>query len=471
MTLANQVSLVEESCADPEWTAQSTAPAGRRPGIGTPGIGRPGIGENIHQLPGDAGAGFTPRPPRPETWTDDFLRAAVEWLWETDAEMRVTYVSRGVARRLGIPPALLIGRRLIDLGAFHAAPRPQAAAAPLQARRPFRDHLFEMRGATGDSLFFRLSGVPTFDERQGSFTGFRGTGTSAEPPAPAQAMQADTQAAQALVGEIERLATLVSRLRYAEQQRAGASGADLAGEPAGDAGAESVAENQARLAHELRSPLNAIVGYAELVEQAKLGPLPEKYREYLHSIVTAARHLDSVIANFGGRPRCETPQVAEARSIDLVQVMDEVRRIATLEAEKAGIDCSRIRLAGSWQVRGDHAAVVQIFVNLAINAVKFSRPGGAVGVLATPKGKTHLAVTLWDEGIGIAEDNLPHIFNPGYRIRRDTTPGSGLGLSIAHDLVQAMNGRIEVESEPGEGTRFTVTLRRADIDPAATGAF
>ena len=111
---------------------------------------------------------------------EDFLRSSVDWLWETDARLVLTYASSPVALKLGIPAQVLIGRSLPNLGRFEAGRAPGLhVQAAIEARRPFRDAVFVMTGAEDREVVYRLSGVPFFDENTGAFSGFRGTAVAA----------------------------------------------------------------------------------------------------------------------------------------------------------------------------------------------------------------------------------------------------------------------------------------------------
>ncbi len=103
---------------------------------------------------------------------EDFLRAEVDWLWETDAEMTLTHASSPVALELGVPAQVLIGRPFLHLGCFEpGASGDQRAEAAMAARRPFRKAVFVMTGTGKRDFAYHLSGVPYFDQRSGRFAG------------------------------------------------------------------------------------------------------------------------------------------------------------------------------------------------------------------------------------------------------------------------------------------------------------
>ena len=124
---------------------------------------------------------------------EDFLRSTIDWLWETDAGLTLSYASSPVALKLGIPAQVLIGRTLTALGRFETAGGPgsdsgdRRAQDAIAARRPFRDARFVMTGAEDREVVYRLSGVPYFDAATGGFAGYRGTAVAASEGAETQA--------------------------------------------------------------------------------------------------------------------------------------------------------------------------------------------------------------------------------------------------------------------------------------------
>ena len=132
------------------------------------------------------------------------LRSTVDWLWETDAELALTYVSSPVALKLGLPAQVLLGRPLSSLGEF--APgggAEQQADAAIRARRPFRMAPFAMTGSGDRRATYHLSGVPYFDDETGQFAGYRGTAMLAAPPQPEASEAAAENELHALADALE----------------------------------------------------------------------------------------------------------------------------------------------------------------------------------------------------------------------------------------------------------------------------
>jgi signal transduction histidine kinase len=226
------------------------------------------------------------------------------------------------------------------------------------------------------------------------------------------------------------------------------------------------------MSHELRTPLNAIAGYADLIEIGVHGPTSEDQREALRRIKRSERHLLGVINGILNYARVEAGTVPyEIRSVSLrdlvlaattlVEPQLRQRRLA-LEVS----DCDTRIL-----VRADPDKVNQIILNLLSNAMKFTAPGGRIGVQCTASpGLAWIRVS--DTGEGIPPDKLDRIFEPFVQIDSRLTrtqEGVGLGLAISRDLARGMEGDLRAESTVGTGSTFTLSLPRASrrrTDPA-----
>jgi len=397
---------------------------------------------------------------------EDFLRCSVDWLWETDADLNLSYLSSPIALRLGIPAQVLLGRPILNLGHFLPSKTGGKTPAPLEARRPFRDRAFAMTGANQREVVYRLSGVPYYDDDQGRFAGFRGTAIAKSPPP----SQADTtqQELAALSKTLEAAlldnADLNWRLsRLADAAVPPSEAASPAPETARPA---PVTPPLARTAHELRTPLNAVMGYADLGLSEVFGALPERYLDCFRSIREAGRHMDSLVAALhDSGPESEAAGLA-SEPVDFAGVAAKAKAMIALAAREAEVDISQVGAAAGGRVVGDHRACVQILLNLLSNAVKFTPAGGSIGleIIAGPNGT--LQIVVWDSGMGITSEEQEKIFRADYRADEvraaNTIPGSGLGLSISRNLARAMNGDLTVISQPGQGSRFVLSLPLAE---------
>lgn len=230
----------------------------------------------------------------------------------------------------------------------------------------------------------------------------------------------------------------------------------------------------ASMSHELRTPLNSILGLSESIVDGLHGPLTEKQSRYLNLVVSSGRHLLALINDILELAKIEAGQqelqFSHQRMAELcqaaVQMVSPVakKRRQTVETEIADVDLV---------LNVDARRIKQILVNLLGNAVKFTPEGGRVGVrLARVGDEVRLAV--WDHGIGIAEADLPRLFTPfvqlDTRLSREYS-GTGLGLSLVKQLASLHGGRVEVISQPGQGSTFTVVLPASRVVvPAAPEA-
>jgi signal transduction histidine kinase len=405
---------------------------------------------------------------------EDFLRSTIDWLWETDAGLTLSYASSPVALKLGIPAQVLIGRPLSALGRFETpgggtdggARRVQDAIA---AQRPFRDALFVMTGAEDREVAYRLSGVPYFDAASGRFAGYRGTAVAASEAAETQG-KVDEAAARALAETLEEALIRQQDLswRLSQVQKAPREPAPKEAAPA----ASTMGDNPlARTAHELRTPLNAVVGYADLALKQMFGPLGERYLDCFRTIREAGRHLDHLVTHLQTSQPAAAREALAAEAVDVAAIAAKAKAMIALAARDAEVDITRVGPMAGGRVLGDPMACTQILVNLLSNAVKFTPAGGSVGLETLVGPDSTLRIAVWDTGIGIPEDEQIRIFEDSYRAAAvagaDGPSGLGLGLAISRDLARAMGGDITVSSQPGQGARFILSLPLAN--GSATG--
>jgi two-component system, cell cycle sensor histidine kinase PleC len=216
-----------------------------------------------------------------------------------------------------------------------------------------------------------------------------------------------------------------------------------------------------RMSHELRTPLNAILGFAQLMQlEAERGDLVVKPHR-VELIETAARHLLDLINEVLDVSRIETGQL-ELRmdAVDLLALVRECLPLVQQRADAAGI---RLRLEvangrAPW-VLADRLRLKEIVINLLSNAVKYNRPQGSVVVAARSEGAATV-FTVRDTGVGLTASQIAGLFQPFNRVGAEATrvEGSGMGLFVSKRFVDLMGGSIEVSSEPGAGTCFTVRL-------------
>jgi PAS domain S-box-containing protein len=220
----------------------------------------------------------------------------------------------------------------------------------------------------------------------------------------------------------------------------------------------------ATMSHELRTPLNAIAGYAELLEIGIHGPMTDPQRTAISRIQRSQRHLLGLINDVLNFAKLEVGRVEYAiRDVAVCDVVDELDPLVAPQLAAKALTYDRTRCTERCVVRADADKLQQILLNVLSNAIKFTAPAGAITLRCREQGP-HLAVAIEDTGIGIAPERWDDIFEPFVQIdRRLNTPheGTGLGLAISRDLARGMGGDLTVESTPGVGSTFTLTLPRA----------
>lgn len=225
-----------------------------------------------------------------------------------------------------------------------------------------------------------------------------------------------------------------------------------------------------RMSHELRTPLNAILGFAQLLELDELAP---GQHESLAQISKAGRHLLQLINEVLDIARIdaghlslslEPVRIAEVihETIGLVQPLVDARALTIIPP---GEGCE------SYYVLADRHRVSQALLNLLSNAIKYNSDRGRIEVSCGLQLDGMTSITVADTGIGIGQVDLDRVFVPFDRLGLDRSDieGAGIGLALSNSLVKAMHGRIEVQSDPGVGSRFTIVLpsveRALDEDP------
>jgi len=234
----------------------------------------------------------------------------------------------------------------------------------------------------------------------------------------------------------------------------------------------------ANMSHELRTPLNSIVGFAELIADARFGPLPGRYREFAEVLHTSAQHLLQLINDILDLAKVESGKIDfQPQLVDLGQIVAEATAIIGGLASKR-----RIELAVDVDPSLDRALLdpmrlKQVLYNFLSNAIKFTPEGGRVALRVRADGDERFVVEVEDNGIGIKSDDLHRLFIEFQQLDASTAKnaaGSGLGLALTKRLVEAQGGAVGVRSMFGSGSTFfailprQVTAATADITASRT---
>lgn len=368
-------------------------------------------------------SGWRPRPawraPAEESRERDFYKSAADWLWETDASLRVTFVPIEAGLRYGFDAGTMLGQPLTRLFAFTPDARGDLPIlGAVAARSGFDDQPAEIRG-TGRRL--RLSARPRLDA-EGRFAGFTGGAhMDDDAPEPVPVPPRDERSVIDIAGSFG-----------------------------------------ARLDKALRLPLGRIIANADSISAQLEGPLKPDYVGYAADIAHAGRHLMGLIDDLVDLSAIERGDFAPAR--EPVDLADVARRAAGLLAVRAGQNDVRIDMPPPDEqlvAIGEFRRALQILVNLVGNAVRYSPPGGMVW-MRLEREVGHACVIVADQGKGIDAADHARIFEKFGRVDPGEPGGSGLGLYIARKLARAMGGDVTVDSAPGQGARFILTLPLAD---------
>lgn len=225
------------------------------------------------------------------------------------------------------------------------------------------------------------------------------------------------------------------------------------------------------MSHDMRTPLNAIIGLTELARRDTSDV--EKTADYLRRIDQSSHQLLNLINDILEISRMESGKVSFASErMDLAQTLRDTIAPFEMQAREQGKSLSaRLDVPDPW-VLGDPMRLSQVMNNLLSNALKYTRPGDSVSVTVTQEDRGDMdsyKIVVADTGIGMSEEYLPHVFELYAREQRfgtAQTVGTGLGMPITKSLVTQMGGSIEVSSTLDEGTTFTVTLPFSPAAPA-----
>jgi signal transduction histidine kinase len=222
------------------------------------------------------------------------------------------------------------------------------------------------------------------------------------------------------------------------------------------------------MSHELRAPLNAIGGYADLMQMGLHGPVTPRQVQDLERIRHSQQHLVKLIAEIVTYVQIGSGHVEYRFSLVTVDsALNGTIDIMDAAIREKQITLDRQAVGANLAFWADPDRVLQILVNLVTNAVKYTPPGGAITLSATATSDA-VRIHVADNGPGIPPDKLAAIFEPFVQLtagEADRSGGVGLGLTISRELARAMHGDLTVESTLGGGSRFTLSLPPAPASP------
>jgi two-component system sensor histidine kinase ChiS len=227
----------------------------------------------------------------------------------------------------------------------------------------------------------------------------------------------------------------------------------------------------ANMSHALRTPLNVIIGFSEMMQDELVGKLNEKQAKYVSNILASGAELQKLIANIMDVFKIDTGKMPlEMTDFSLKEALCSTAGLFEPEAARKKIRISVEVAPEAGRIYADPQKLAVIVENLLSNAIRFTLPGGRIDVTAVKcGGKVRICVA--DTGIGFPSEDCTRVFTEFYKVADPAAPpyaGSGLGLAIAKKLVLMHGGEIWAESEKGKGSRFFFTLpidRRKDPGP------
>ena len=225
------------------------------------------------------------------------------------------------------------------------------------------------------------------------------------------------------------------------------------------------------MSHEIRTPMNAIIGLNNIAMSDPA--VSEPVKEYLRKIGASAQHLLGIINEILDMSRIESGRMTiKKEEFSFAKALEQVNTIISDQCHEKGLiyDCKMVGQVDDYYI-GDAMKLKQVMINILGNAVKFTPEGGTVRFVIEEGSRFDrnavLKFTISDTGIGMSEEFLPHIFDPFSQEASASNSrygSTGLGMPITKSIVELMNGHIDVVSEKGKGTTFTVTVTMGESD-------
>jgi two-component system, cell cycle sensor histidine kinase PleC len=218
----------------------------------------------------------------------------------------------------------------------------------------------------------------------------------------------------------------------------------------------------ANMSHELRTPLNAVIGFSEMIRDAMIGPVDERYREYASDIRKSGGHLLSLINDVLDLSKVEAGQLElHAEPVVLADLVDDCRRLVAERVQTGGLRLTVEIPPDLPPLLVDRLRLKQIVLNLLSNSVKFTPGGGRIMLTAAVTAQGGVAISVSDTGIGMAAAEIPLALQPFAQVDSALNrrfEGTGLGLPLVRRLTELHGGRLDIASASGRGTAVTITL-------------
>ena len=350
----------------------------------------------------------------------DFGDTAADWFWEMDEELRFNYVSVVSDDILDTPEAeqnMPPDHEVILEGLSELQSGKEGGA--LSQREHFNDVRFSRPLSDGQTVHMSVSGKPIYNG-SGGFIGYRGVGRD--------------------------ITELVKAEEALQLERDRAENANRA-----------KSQFLAHMSHELRTPLNAILGFSDILREQLFGPLgADSYVEYAKDIHGSGEHLLSLINDLLDIAKIEAgKREIDDELIDIQTMIDKSLRLFSHRLIRRKIETIIEVKENASRIKCDRRALSQMLFNLISNAEKFGREGGQIKINTSLDEIGGIRIAVCDDGRGFNASEIKTVLSPFGRIDNAMTksvPGSGLGLPIVNGLIEMHTGRLDIQSEPGEGT-------------------
>lgn len=218
--------------------------------------------------------------------------------------------------------------------------------------------------------------------------------------------------------------------------------------------------------HELRTPLTSIIGYLSVFIEENKGKVESGEIDLLQKSLTSAQQLLILVQNLLSVNKIEREQMTvTAQSVDYLPIVTKAVEDLRSQAVQKNVILNLTPLPSLPKVLADPIRISEVITNLIANAINYTNPGGNINV-SLQISPTEVTTSVADSGIGIPKEAIPHLFNKFFRVSntaQQANKGTGLGLYISKSIVEKLGGKIWVESEAGKGSKFSFTLRLAEI--------
>lgn len=346
---------------------------------------------------------------------NDFERETSDWLWETDTNGKLVYFSPRLATVFGKQPEHLLGQNIADLFS--------ALSSCLSGSNDITDQMCETN-INGVKQYWHISArVVNNDENK--FSGYRGVGRD-----------------------------ITKQYHHDQNIQKARDEAERAN--------SSKSQFLAVISHELRTPINAIVGFSEVLNSMQGETLPlSSRREYLTTIQESARHLQGLINDVLDATRIERGSLQlDDQQIDAAELVEAAVKICRGQATRSNVTLIA-HVVDDVLINGDLTRLKQVILNLVTNAIKFSPTGSVVNIDMQRGPNNQLIISIRDAGVGIKREDIERIFEPFAQAEQGADRrfgGMGLGLAIARKIARLHGGDVTLDGALGIGTEANIIM-------------